>query len=184
MSTTLGLCACSFSPPSVPDNIRIHGHLAIMHLRFYFGVKVSPCLLITDIPCMIQPVADRQRPGLLQKGGAHDFVDQHTVRIPPGGFPTPPGFPTPHGDNIYAAYTDAEPYQRVQPYVDFRALLVDSAVALGRSANGAQSVSSLPNDVDICALAQQHLRDLRRQGCYAMTLFEIVLVYIPWLGLT
>lgn len=35
-----------------------------------FVAEVSPCLLITIIPCIIQPIADKLRPGPLERSGA------------------------------------------------------------------------------------------------------------------
>lgn len=146
---------------------------------------------------MIQPVADRLRPGLLEEGGvlprgadgvvslpalqhlgsaAHDFVDQHTVRVPPRAFPSLSGCR--EADNIYAAYYEAEPGRRVQPHLDFRALLRRAAAARGGSAGDAEDASDWRKYVS--DLAQDKLRELREMGLYAMTLFEVIVLYAVW----
>lgn len=114
-----------------------------------FSFRGEGVALPSDHRYTVHDPADRGqaiRSGLLQNGGAlprdadnfvsvpalqhvdsaaHDFVDQHTVEVPPGGFPSL------SGDNVHAAYAGAKPYHCVQPHVDIRALLVDAASACG-----------------------------------------------------
>ncbi|CAM9464106.1 unnamed protein product [Sphacelaria rigidula] len=168
----------------------------LLSFSFISVLKVSSCPpFYIYVPCMIQLIVDKLRPGLLENGravprradgvvsmpalqhvgrAADDFVDQHTVRVPPGGFLSL----SPGADNVYAAYAQAEPHQRVQPYIDFRALLMRAAAAGGRSASDVQGLSYSPEH--ICALARADLRHLRQDGCYAMTLFEVIVVYATW----
>ncbi|CAB1114021.1 unnamed protein product [Ectocarpus sp. CCAP 1310/34] len=109
--------------------------------------KVQPCLVITDTPCMLAPIADKNHPDLLDEGGAlprnaegqvslkglqhigaraRDFPDLHSVKVPPGGFPSATassalGAQPVH--NVYAVYAAAEPSPGVQAQLDFRTLL-------------------------------------------------------------
>ncbi|CAN0285649.1 unnamed protein product, partial [Ascophyllum nodosum] len=162
-------------------------------------LHVSPCLLITDIPCMIQPIADRVRPGLLQDGGhlprgpdgvvsmpalqhvgraSRDAVNKYSLRVPRGGYPSPSLRQDMCQDNIYAAYAGAEPSPQVQPHVDFRELLLRTAVAAAGE-GGANRVGDVSYQ-GIRTLAEMHLNSLYQQGCYAMTLFDVVVVHAQW----
>ena len=114
---------------------------------FIFADKVQPCLLITDIPCRIEPIAERLHAGLLQGGGAlprnaegqvclkelqhvgaraHEFPDLHEVKVPPKEFPSPTVDSASEGDclfTVYMAYAAGQPEPSVQAHLDFRALL-------------------------------------------------------------
>lgn len=155
---------------------------------------MPPILLITDIPCMVQPIADRLHPGLLEDGGrlprgpdgavsipalqhlgsaARDADTKHTLRVPPGGHPT-----SPCEDNVYAAYDDAEPSPRVQTHVDFRKLLLRAA-GVPSGAGGGNGVGCASHQ-GIRKLAETHLHSLQRLGFHAMTLFDVVVVFAQW----
>lgn len=112
--------------------------------------KAQPCLLITDVPCMMAPIADKLHPGLLENEGslprnaedqvslaglqhigayAHEFPDAHHVKLPPRGFPS--GLASAAAgvggvevvDNVYALFADAETSLTLQPHIDFHVLL-------------------------------------------------------------
>lgn len=184
-------------------------------LSLITAAQVAPCLLITDIPCMIAPIADKFHPGLLQGGGAlprnaqgqvflkelqHlgaracEYPDLHEVKVPPMEYPSPTttasasvahsaeSVPT-----VYAAFAAGQPKPDVQPHLDFRGLLqraVDvveknrEVQATESSASGVSDWSSSPKR--IADLAETALKSLHKQGWHAMTLFEVVLVYMLW----
>ncbi|CAM9816982.1 unnamed protein product [Ectocarpus sp. 6 AP-2014] len=91
---------------------------------------VPPSLMITDIPCMLAPIAERLHPWLRENEGrlprdadgvvslpalqhlgahAHEFPDEHSVKFPTESFPSPPPSSATDVvvDNIYAVYADA-----------------------------------------------------------------------------
>eukprot|EP00903_Cladosiphon_okamuranus_P012692 g11868.t2 len=139
--------------------------------------QVPPCMLITDIPCMIAPIAERRHPGLLQGGGAlprnvegqvclkelqhigaraYEFPDMHEVRVPPEGFPPPTttafasgAHPAKTVPNIYAAFAAGQPRPGVQPHLDFRALL-----------NRAAEVAECKHEVQTAESTASVVRDL------------------------
>ncbi|CAB1119147.1 unnamed protein product [Ectocarpus sp. CCAP 1310/34] len=188
------------TPESAADVVDILAH-----------ILVQPCLVITDIPCKIVPIAERLFPGLLQDGGvlprdaegqvclkelqhigahAYEFPDEHEVKVPPMGFPTAaftlgaspvqPEQPD-QPDTVYAAYAAAETAPGVQPHVDFRSLLRRAADAQDRARTVADPSSSL---MRISDLAESTLNGLHKRGWYAMTLYEVVLLYYLWFQAT
>lgn len=192
--------------------------LRLIFLSVFLVVpKAQPCLLITDVPCMIAPIAEKLHPGLLENEGtlprnaegqvslaglqhigayAHEFPDAHHVKVPPSGFPS--GLASAAAgvgevqvvDNVYALFADAETSLTLQPHVDFHALLeiatelaeenrqLHAADAAAGDTGGEADWSSSPQRM--CILAQKSLKSLHANGCYAMTLFEVVLVYSLW----
>ncbi|CAB1103041.1 unnamed protein product [Ectocarpus sp. CCAP 1310/34] len=173
--------------------------------------KVQPCLVITDIPCVLAPIADKNHPDLLDEGGAlprsaegqvslkglqhigaraRDFPDLHSVKVPPGGFPSATassalGAQPVH--NVYAVYAAAEPPPGVQAQLDFRTLLghhsdmvekdrqLRAAPDAEGDVTGASDWSSSPKRIS--ELAENTLASLHNQGWYAIDLFEVVLVW-------
>lgn len=101
---------------------------------FFVAAKVQPCLLITDIPCMVAPIAGSRHPGLLEeRGGAlprtaegqvclkelqhigarpHDFPDLHEVKVHPGGFPSATA-PSASGANSGQPVVTDQPFHTV-----------------------------------------------------------------------
>lgn len=173
--------------------------------------KVQPCLVITDIPCMLAPIADKNHPGLLDEGGAlprnaegrvslkglqhigaraRDFPDLHSVKVPPGGFPSATASsslgPQPIR-NVYAVYAAAEPFPGVQAQLDFRTLLGHHAgiVEKDRQFRAAEGDATAVSDwasspKRISELAENTLNSLHHQGWHAIELFEVVLVFSLW----
>ncbi|CAM9295511.1 unnamed protein product, partial [Ectocarpus sp. 4 AP-2014] len=175
---------------------------------------VQPCLVITDIPCMLAPIAGNNHPDLLDEGGAlprndegqiflkglqhiraraRDFPDLHSVKVPPGGFPSTTassalGAPPVH--NVYAIYAAAEPSPGVPAQLDFRTLLGHHADMVEkdrqvRAAPDAESDVTGVNDWSsspkrISELSENTLNSLHNQGWYAIDLFEVVLVFSLW----
>ncbi|CAN0087981.1 unnamed protein product, partial [Ectocarpus sp. 13 AM-2016] len=160
---------------------------------------VPPSLMITDIPCMLAPIAERLHPWLLENEGrlprdadgvvslpalqhlgahAHEFPDEHSVKLPTESFPSPPPSSATDVvvDNIYAVYADANFSLPAQPHVNFGALLQRSARSATAEVGDTSSLSKR-----FCTLAENQLISLHQQGCYAMTLFEVVAVFSAWL---
>lgn len=163
---------------------------------------------------MLAPIADKNHPDLLDEGGAlprnaegqvslkglqhigaraPDFPDLHSVKVPPGGFPSATassalGAQPVH--NVYAVYAAAEPSPGVQAQLDFRTLLghhadmvekdrqVRAAPDAEGDVTGASDWSSSPKRIS--ELAENTLTSLHNQGWYAIDLFEVVLVFSLW----
>ncbi|CAN0549965.1 unnamed protein product, partial [Ectocarpus sp. 12 AP-2014] len=162
---------------------------------------VQPCLVITDTPCMLAPIADKNHPDLLDEGGAlprnaegqvslkglqhigahaRDFPHLHSVKVPPGGFPSATassalGAQPVH--NVYAVYAAAEPSPGVQAQLDFRTLLGHHADMVEndrqvRAAPDAEGDVTGVSDWSSChkrisELAENTLNSLHNQGWYA-----------------
>ncbi|CAM9175839.1 unnamed protein product [Scytosiphon promiscuus] len=180
-------------------------------------LMVQPCLLTTNEPCTVAPIAEKLYPGLLENAGAlprnaegevslagmqhlgaypHQFPDDRHVKRPPDGFPSTPASlasgtdPVRHVDNAYALFARANTSRAVQAHVDFRALLERAAAfeerkrqsraaaAAGNGAGGVDDTSCSPTLM--CEFAVKCLKSLHADGRYAMSLFEVVLVFALW----
>ncbi|CAN0357088.1 unnamed protein product [Ectocarpus sp. 6 AP-2014] len=136
---------------------------------------VPPSLMITDIPCMLAPIAERLHPWLLENEGrlprdadgvvslpalqhlgahAHEFPDEHSVKFPTESFPSPPPSSATDVvvDNIYAVYADANFSLPAQPHVNFGALLQRSARSATAEVGDTSSLSKR-----FCTLAENQL---------------------------
>ena len=141
-------------------------------------------------------------PGLQHIGArGHDFPDLHEVRVSPRGFPSAtassasatyavePVGPIEPALTIYAAYAAAHPMPGVQAHVDVRTLLRRAAdvaeenskiTAAGPEGGAIGDGNRSSSPKRISELAENTLSSLHGQGRYAMTLFEVVLVYAVW----
>ncbi|CAM9101896.1 unnamed protein product [Hapterophycus canaliculatus] len=164
----------------------------------------QPCLLITDVPCMMAPIAEKRQPGLLENGGAlprnaegevslagmqpsgahaHEFPDKHHLKLPPRGFPFALASTTSGADSIdkvYAVFASTETSLPLQAHVDFHALLRRAAEAaeenrqLKAVASAGGVFDASSSSQRMCELAERTLKSLHADGIYAMTLFELV----------
>lgn len=179
---------------------------------FFVAVKVQPCLLTTDEPCTVAPIAEKLYPGLLENAGAlprnaegevslaglqhlgthvHQFPDEHHVKRPAEDFPSTFA-PSASGaaPNAYAVFARADASRAIQVHVDFHALLgraaafqeqkrqTEAAATADGGAGGVGDASSSP--ARMCELAKRSLKSLHSDGRFAMSLFEVVLVYALW----
>ncbi|CAB1104560.1 unnamed protein product [Ectocarpus sp. CCAP 1310/34] len=124
---------------------------------------------------------------------AYEFPDLNEVRVPPMEFPSPTttasasdAHPAQSVPTVYAAYAVGQPMPGVQPHLDFRALLQRACDVVERNrevhategnASGVDWSSSAKRIAD---LAESTLKSLHKQGWHAMTLFEVVLMYMLW----
>ncbi|CAB1110325.1 unnamed protein product [Ectocarpus sp. CCAP 1310/34] len=149
---------------------------------------------------MLPPIADKNHADLLDEGGAlprnaegqvslkglqhigaraRDFPDLHSVKVPPGGFPSATA----------SSALGAQPVHNVYA-LDFRTLLghhadmvekdrqVRAAPDAEGDVTGASDWSSSPKRIS--ELAENTLTSLHNQGWDAIDLFEVVLVFSLW----
>lgn len=162
-------------------------------------MQVKPILLVTDIPCMVAPIAERDCAGLLENGGALPrlpptrALEIGRVSIPdlrqllssaesvrlqqPQAMPEAEQLTIP--PDVYALYRCYSPSNRIQAYVDFRELFASSAVA---EINHPPTLGDRNAHLAPVAVnwAFEVLGSLHERGMRAICLMEVVLVMRHW----